>query len=400
MDLIAIRKKVRPIVLPMAFSAIGFLFVFVLKKVFNINISKLELSIIAFIVTSISVLWLFPKVFKIPFGKVTTIDFIRNVGLNIPNRIYLFVFLGFIAAFFTLSGMYLGSTLTGKYIFDPSKITIAQAVFSLTPGVWEEILYRGVIMIVILRLTKSFKKAFIIQIILFGFAHIKGFDFLSFVDAFSVLVIAISFTYIAFKTKSLIPGIIFHYLHDTFLFVVQLPDGNYSGLKDNALFYSALWISVGLSVLVVKRLSERLNIVNDYDFYLINSGVDNKSSIPVYQDKSEKREKGNKKILIINAIGFAVLLLASLDESNLFILILISLFVLANISLYLLWDKVKRNIDFQINLITAIISFATAYDFYSKGSKYVYIAWILIGFIYLFVAIARKYWKKKDILNK
>jgi len=400
MDLLAIRKVVRPILLPMAFSAIGFLFVFVLKEVFSVNISKLELSIIAFIVTSLSVLWLFPKVLKIPFGKVTILDFIRNVGLNKPNRVYLFVLLGFIAAFLTLSGMYLGSILTGKYIFDPSKITLTQAGFSLTPGVWEEILYRGVIMIVLLRLTKSYKKAFIIQIILFGLGHIKGLDFLSFIDAFSVIIIAISFTYIAFKTKSLIPGIIFHYLYDTFLFVVQLPDGNYSGFKDNALFCSTLWISVGLSVLVVKKLSERFNIVNDYDFYVLNSGVENKSSIPIYQDKSEKKEKGNKNILIVNAIGFAVILLASLDESNLFILIYISLFVLANISLYILWDKVKRNIDFQINLVTAIISFVTAYDFYSKGSKYAYIAWILIGFIYVTVAISRKYWKKKANLNK
>lgn len=400
MDLLTIRKVVRPILLPMAFSAIGFLFVLILKVVFELKISKLEFSIIAFVVTSLSVLLLFPKVFKIPFGKVTILEFVRKIGLKRPDRIYLFILLGFIAACLTLSGMYIGSVLTGKYIFDPSRITLNQAVFSLTPGIWEEILFRGVIMIVLLRLTKSYKKAFIIQILLFGIAHIKGIDLLSFVDAFSVVIIAIAFTYIAFKTKSLIPGIIFHYLHDTFLFVVQLTEDNYAGFKDNAIFYASLWLSVAICIVIIKKLVERFKIVNEYDFYKTSSGIEDKLVIINPTEEILKKEKGSKKILIINAIGFSIILLASINESSLFVLLSTSLFVLANVILYLFWERVKINIDFQINIITSIISFVTAYDYYLKVSKHVYIGWILIGFIYLIVAIARKYWKKKNSLNE
>jgi len=262
-----IRNKVRPIALSIGFSAIGFLVAFVLKKFLHIELSRLEISIIAFIVTSLSVLLLFPGVFKVPFGKVSIRDFVRKVGLYKPRKMYKFIFLGLIAALFTLTGMLVGSQLTGKFVFDKSTITLTQAVFSLTPGIWEEVLFRGVIMIVLIRLTKSFKKAFIIQIVLFGLCHVKGIDTISLVDAFSVGLLAIPLTYSAYKTKSLIPGIIFHYLHDTFLFAVQLPDGVYSGFKDNAVFFGAFWVSIFVAVIFIRRAAERFHISGDYDLY-------------------------------------------------------------------------------------------------------------------------------------
>jgi len=401
MDLLNIRKKVvRPITLPIGFSAIGFAFAFLLKVGLDIPLSRLQISIIAFVVTSVSVLWFFPRIIKSPFGKVTVLEFIRKVGLSRPSRVYLYILPGIIAALITLSGMYIGSLLTGKYVFDPSKITFAQAVFSLTPGIWEEILFRGVIMIILLRLTQSYKKAFIIQIILFGIVHIKGTDLISFIDAFSVLIIAIAFTNIALKTKSLIPGIIFHYLHDTFLFVVQLPDDGYIGFRDNAFFYSSLWVSVLACIFVVNKLVKRYNIVSEYDFYEANSGVANKLSTQSSINESVKNEKGNKRILILNAIGFTIIFLTSLNECNLFVLLSISLFVLVNILLYIFWGKVKINIDFQIRILTSFISFVTAYDFYLKGSKHVYLVFVLIGFIYLIIAFVRKYRKKKTNLNE
>lgn len=276
MGISSVKKTIRSIALPIAFSGIGFAVVFVFKKLLHVDLSKLEFSIIAFLITSLSVLLLFPKVFKIPFGRVSIGDFLKNAGLSKPPKPYRFLLLGIMAALFTLSGMLLGSILTGKFTFSFTTITLTQAVFSLTPGIWEEVLFRGVIIIVLLKLTKSYKKAFIIQIVIFGLAHIKGIDLLSLVDAFSVMILAVAFTYIAYKTKSLIPGIIFHYLHDTFLFFVQLPDGEYSGFRDNALFFGALWIATALSVACIKKLSEKYSIINAYDFYALNSGNEKK----------------------------------------------------------------------------------------------------------------------------
>ncbi|MCD6177323.1 MAG: CPBP family intramembrane metalloprotease [Candidatus Cloacimonetes bacterium] len=218
MNILEIRKQIRPILLSMGFSAIGFAVAFILKKFLHIELNRLEISIIAFVVTTLSVLYLFPKVYKIPFGKVSVKEWIFKVGLYKPEHTFKYIILGIILATITLSGMLFASFQIGGYKPDLSTITLGQAIFSLTPGIWEEILFRGVLMIALLHLTKSFKKASIIQVLLFGLAHIKGFDLISFVDAFSVLTLAISFTYVTYKTKSLIPAIVFHYLHDTFLF--------------------------------------------------------------------------------------------------------------------------------------------------------------------------------------
>jgi membrane protease YdiL (CAAX protease family) len=163
--------------------------------------------------------------------------------------------------------MLTGSLLTGKYSFDPATLSLGQILFALTPGIWEEILFRGVMMVVLLRLTGSFKKAALIQILIFGLAHIKGFGPWDLVDAFSVMVIAFAFTYLAWKTKSLIPGILFHWLHDSFLFVVQLPDGEYAGVTDNLYFYFSLWLFIGLLLLTLRVAGRRFTPDGIHDIY-------------------------------------------------------------------------------------------------------------------------------------
>jgi membrane protease YdiL (CAAX protease family) len=391
MNIMTIRKKIRPILLSIGFSAIGFGVAFVLKEFLHIKLSKLEISIIAFIITSLSVLCLFPIVFKIPFGKISISDFVKKIGLYIPKKIYKYILLGVLSALLTLSGMLIGSVATGKYIFDISTITLTQAVFSLTPGIWEEVLFRGVIMIVLIRLTNSFKKAFIIQIVLFGLVHIKGFDILAFVDAFSVLIIAIAFTYIAYKTKSLIPGIIFHYLHDTFIFTVQLPDGVYTGLNDNALFYSSLWLSVGLSIIITKRFVERFNISGEYDLYNLGIQSQSKTTDEGLLGKKEKNKKRLKRQLLINSIGFLVILLFSLEESTFLIQLLIGIYILTSLILYSHFDKIKRRIEFPVNILSAFVSFVTGYEYYSTGSKYVYLAWLIIGCFYVLNAFIKEH---------
>jgi len=273
------REAIRSIALTFAFSGVGFAVALLLKKGVGADLSKVTLSLVALAVTSSSVLLLFPRIFKIPFGSVNIREFLANLGLIKPRPLLKLMLLGAFASLFNLSGMLVGSLLTGKYIFSPATITMGQAVFSLTPGIWEELLFRGVLMIVLLRLTKSFKRAALIQVLLFGLAHIKGLDFMSMVcEPISVAIIAVGFTYIAYKTKSLIPGMVFHYLHDTFLFSVQLPGGEYFGFRDNLLFYIGLWTSVLLCMAMVKLLVERFRIVSPYDFYAIHGKIEDEGN--------------------------------------------------------------------------------------------------------------------------
>ena len=95
-----------------------------------------------------------------------------------------------------------------------------------------------------------------IQVVLFGAMHIKGVDLEAFADVFSVMVIALGFTYVAYKTRSLVAGIVFHYFHDAFLYFVQLPDGMSTGVVDNAIFYGVLWLMVGIGCIITKLAAD------------------------------------------------------------------------------------------------------------------------------------------------
>lgn len=239
------------------FSSFGLILFAVLKMV---GFSKLLGSIIAFIVVALVVFLLFPRILGIPFGRMDTKEWIRKIGLYPPQCVWKHILLGIILAMCTLFGMLMASIMTGKYVFDMGNIDPSHMAFSLIPGVFEELFIRGVLMIILLKITKSLEKAFVIQIVVFGLMHINGIDAVSLVDALSVSIIAVSFTYVVYKTGSLIAAIVFHYLHDAFLFLVQLPGGVYRGVSDNALFYAGLWIMVGVSILITKMATERFRI--------------------------------------------------------------------------------------------------------------------------------------------
>lgn len=384
-----IRETVRSVALALTFSSMGFLAVFLLKKGLKLEMSKLSLSLIAFLVTSALVVLLFPSVFRIPFGRVGVRTFFERLGLIGAGPRFRLVALGVFASLFTLSGMLIGSLLTQKYHFSADTVTLTQAVFSLTPAIWEEILFRGVMMIVLLRLTRSYRKAAAIQISLFGLAHIKGLDALALVDAFSVTVIACAFTYIAYKTKSLLPGIVFHYLHDTFLFAVQLPGGEYSGFMDNLYFYVALWIMAKYCIFMVKLAVERFSLASPIDFYAIETGV---SAIPVPApdpEKTRRMERASRSVLLVTVLGFTFALLPGINESGAILTVYLALYVAAHLVFFIKWDKLKGKYEGWSYLLNAFMAFFTSYDFYSHGSERIWLVYIPIGFMYLMMAVVR-----------
>jgi membrane protease YdiL (CAAX protease family) len=142
-------------------------------------------------------------------------------------------------------------------------------VFSLNPGVWEEFFYRGIIMAVLLKHTKSVWQAAFLQVLLFALAHIKGFGLWAWVDIISVLIIALAFTYAAYKTRTLIAGIVFHFVHDALLYLVLVPDAKYTGFAENAVFYVALWIMVGVACLLTKVAAEKLGVQAQTELYQV-----------------------------------------------------------------------------------------------------------------------------------
>jgi membrane protease YdiL (CAAX protease family) len=262
-----LRDKVRPVALTLLAPVAGFLLILALEVFTKTEVSKLLSSVVNLLVVALVAFVLFPRRLGIPFGKIETRDFLRKAGFYLPDHAWKHLVLGLILAVCTLSGMLVASMLTGKYSIDVSTINLPHLVFSLNPALWEELFCRGVLMFLLLRFTGSWRQAFAIQVVLFGVTHIKGLDVWAFVDAFSVMVLAIGFTYVAYKTRSLVAGIVFHYFHDAFLFFVQLPDGIYSGLSENAIFYGILWLMVGVGCAITKLAVDRLGVRAPEELY-------------------------------------------------------------------------------------------------------------------------------------
>ncbi len=264
-----IRSTVRSIALTITAPVAGFLLAMALKVFLDIELSKLMIAVINLILVTPIAFVLFPGRLGIPFGRVSRRDFLHGIGFYFPEGAWKHVVLGLVLAGCTLSGMLIASILTGKYVMDASTINLSHLVFSLNPALWEELFYRGVLMIFLLKLTRSSKKAIAIQVVLFGLMHIKGIDLWAFVDVLSVMILAIGFTFVAHQTRCLVAGIVFHYFHDAFLLFVQLPDGVYTGVSENALFYGLLWLMVGIGCLIVRLVVQRFGVRAEVDLYAV-----------------------------------------------------------------------------------------------------------------------------------
>lgn len=262
----------RPIVLAIVFVMLGFTIHALLAMVFDIEMSKLAASVLNFALAAFGAFFIFPKVLKQPFGEVPFSEYLHRLGFYWPAQSWKHVMLGVLLAICSLSGMLAASLLTGRYVLDWSTVNISHTVFTLNPGVWEEFFFRGVIMIVLLIYTKSLKKAVLIQTLLFGLAHIKDVSAWGLVDAFSVMVIALAFVYSAYKTRTLVAGIVFHFLHDALLYLVQVPDkGTYIGFAENALFYGCLWVMIGVACVLIKVAAEKFGVQAQEELYTVES---------------------------------------------------------------------------------------------------------------------------------
>ena len=267
----AIKKKtLKPIVqlgIVLIFSGISSTLLMLLGEIIDIGDSRIIFPLIAFPINILAIRIIFPKIIKIPFGEIGANEFSQNIGLYKPDNLLKNILLGITLGICTLSGMLIGSILTGRYKFNLEQLELEQIIFATTPGVWEEVFFRGMLMFVLFQMIKDVKKAAIIQSIIFGIGHFQSFDVWSMVNIISVIFIGFALTYVAYKTNSLIPSIIFHFLYDGFIFLVQTPDRSYYGTYENIVFFISLWIMTGVGCLITKISVEKGNIAQTKNLY-------------------------------------------------------------------------------------------------------------------------------------
>ena len=86
------------------------------------------------------------------------------------------------------------------------------------------------------------------------------------------------FAYVSHKSNSLIPSMMYHFIHDAFIYLVQVPGGDYYGLYENLIFFISMWMMLGIMYFIVNFVTKNWNIKNNEILYDLNKLNQKKSS--------------------------------------------------------------------------------------------------------------------------
>jgi len=210
-----------------------------------------------FIALGILALYLMPYVIGLPNGRKSLRDYAYDIRLLPMKPIIRNILLGLLVAVLTLSSILLASLLTNHFVLDWSTVPSLRWLKGLTRGIWEEVFFRGIILVLFMRIYPK-RKAVLLASFLFAIIHLNPLNLtlLTVVDIISIFFMGLLFIYMALKTGSLLPGILFHYFHDIFVLLVQNTPGADETLS-SVLLYSFLWIALALGAGLTKLIVER-----------------------------------------------------------------------------------------------------------------------------------------------
>jgi membrane protease YdiL (CAAX protease family) len=210
-----------------------------------------------FLALGVLALYLMPFILGLPNGRKSLRDYCQDIRLLPMRPLGRNILLGLLMATLTLSSIFLASLLTGHFVFDWSYVPALRWVKGLTRGIWEEVFFRGIILVLFMRVFPK-RKAVFFATFLFTVVHlnIMALSLEMIVDVVSIFFIGLLFTYLVLKTGSLLPAIVFHYVHDIFVLLVQNTPGADKTLA-SALLYAFLWIALVIGAVLTKYIVER-----------------------------------------------------------------------------------------------------------------------------------------------
>jgi membrane protease YdiL (CAAX protease family) len=209
-----------------------------------------------FLALGVLALVLMPFVLGLPNGRKSLRDYCQDIRLLPMRPLVRNILLGVLMAALTLSGIFLAALLTGHFVFDWSYVPALRWVKGLTRGIWEEVFFRGIILVLFMRIF-SRRKAVFFSTFLFAVVHLNPLDLSlpMLVDVISIFFIGLLLTYLVLKTGSLLPAIVFHYIHDVFVLLVQNTPGADETLA-SVLLYAFLWIALVIGAVLTKYIVE------------------------------------------------------------------------------------------------------------------------------------------------
>ncbi len=177
--------------------------------------------VVAFVFLSVLVFVLVPFVYKLPQEYASFREYLDGIRLTLSrpySRIILFTLSSY--CIFVLCQL-AGSFLYGQYTFDISRILPPNSYYLLSfyQALFEEIMFRGIIFTLLLALYSQ-RKSLVASAVIFGLVHyvnlLHGLNYATFLYTTAQVLWAFGmglfWGYLVIKTKSIIPGIILHYL--------------------------------------------------------------------------------------------------------------------------------------------------------------------------------------------
>ncbi len=242
----------------------------------------LELTIsfiIQFVFAGFACLVLIPLLLGVPTKVKPYRTYLESIQLTQYKPIGKLLFIGITATVFVLFFSLFLTSITGdlnihpQNVFgpplrnpsDPEKSILGWFgfVMFLTPGIWEEVYARGILLTILLRKYPQEKgehhKAILIGGVIFGLTHILDIPGLIRDPIFILLqvvwssIIGIAFGYLRVATKSLLPSILMHWLIDSFNAYIS-PGGN--PLLFLILFMIGIIIASGLIIVLVYQTTD------------------------------------------------------------------------------------------------------------------------------------------------
>ncbi len=210
-----------------------------------------------FVAAGIWALYVTPRLLGLPNGRKPFREYCTDIRLLPMTPLWRNILLGVLMAALTLSSILLASLVTKHFVLDWSFVPPLRWVKGLTRGVWEEVFFRGIMLAILIRFYTQ-RKAVLWMTAVFALVHLNIMDvtFEGVVDVVSIFFIGLLFAYLVLKTGSLLPAIVFHYVHDIFVLLVQNTPGA-SEPTASMLLYGFLWAALAVGAILTRRIVER-----------------------------------------------------------------------------------------------------------------------------------------------
>jgi membrane protease YdiL (CAAX protease family) len=166
--------------------------------------------LLKFISLGFLALVLIPFVFGLPFGRVSFYQYTSGIYLKISEGLGRQVLLGVVSGLLLLISLFAANALVGQAEVAWQQIDTNQVWDGFIHGLWEEVLFRGVVLVLCLRRSGSRITGLILAAVIFAGLHLNLFHLLR------LFCMGMLWGVMTLEAKSLLPAVISHTIYDVF----------------------------------------------------------------------------------------------------------------------------------------------------------------------------------------